>query len=408
MTAFWISAGLLTALALAILCWPLLRRRVSSQTSRRAINAAIYRDQLAELERDLQSGALSQQDYASARDELERRLLEDASDDGAATPAAAPRRLPRSALSLAITLPLAAVALYFVLGTPAALDPSAQKGAAPSQAEIDKMVATLAAKLEKNPGNAEGWLMLGRSYRVLGRLVDAARAYDKAGTLVESAPELMIEVAELSADMNNGKVEGKGQKYLRSVLEKQPDYPQALVLAGYDAFARGDFPRAVAYWEKLLAMVPPDSEDARNLSAGIAQARSQMGQAPSAPAKTQNKPASNKAASVSGRVELAPELKGQAAADDVVFIFARAAQGPRMPLAVVRAKVADLPMNFTLDDSMAMSPDAKLSSAAELRIEARISKSGDAMAKTGDLSGEITAVKPGAQGLKLVIDKTVP
>jgi cytochrome c-type biogenesis protein CcmH len=412
MTAFWIAAGLLTALVVVILCWPLLRQRHSASTSRKAINTAIYRDQMAELDRDLASGAVARDDHATAREELERRVLEDVADDNAAV-VAAPRRLPLTGLALGVALPAAALALYFSLGNPAALDPSAQKSAAPTAAEVEKMVATLAEKLEKNPENLQGWVMLGRSYKVMGRFDEAARAFEKAGSAMESEPELMLEVAELSAEQNQGKVEGKGLELLKQVLKDQPDNPQALVLAGTDAYFRQNYPDAARYWERVLAQVPPDSEDARNLTAGLEKIRSMMGQPAAKPApkaETAVKPeakANAGATSVSGRVSLAPALQAKAGPDDTVYIFARHANGPRMPLAVLRVKVSDLPKDFSLDDSMAMSPDLKISSASELRIEARVSKTGDAISKPGDLSGEISPVKPGAQKLQLVIDKVV-
>jgi cytochrome c-type biogenesis protein CcmH len=412
MTAFWIAAGLLTALVVVILCWPLLRQRHSASTSRKAINTAIYRDQMAELDRDLASGAVARDDHATAREELERRVLEDVADDNAAV-VTAPRRLPLTGLALGVALPAAALALYFSLGNPAALDPSAQKSAAPTAAEVEKMVATLAEKLEKNPENLQGWVMLGRSYKVMGRFDEAARAFEKAGSAMESEPELMLEVAELSAEQNQGKVEGKGLKLLKQVLKDQPDNPQALVLAGTDAYFRQNYPDAARYWERVLAQVPPDSEDARNLTAGLEKIRSMMGQPAAKPApkaETAVKPeakANAGATSVSGRVSLAPALQAKAGPDDTVYIFARHANGPRMPLAVLRVKVSDLPKDFSLDDSMAMSPDLKISSASELRIEARVSKTGDAISKPGDLSGEISPVKPGAQKLQLLIDKVV-
>lgn len=407
MTAFWISSGLLTLLVLAVLCWPLLRRHGSAGASRKAINTAIYRDQLTELERDLASGALSQADYASAREELERRVLEDvaATDVADATPTT-PRRLPRTALALAIALPLAAAVLYVVLGNPAALDPAAREGQQASAAEIEKMVDALAAKLEKDPGNLEGWAMLGRSYMVTGRFADAAKAFDKAGPAMEASSEMMLQVAELSAELNQGRVEGRGRELLQRVLKAEPQNPQALVLAGTDAFFRSNFADAVRHWESVLAMLPPDSPDARNLAAGIEKARSQLGtgKASASPKAGTDAPAGK---TVSGRVELAPALKAKTSPDDVVFIFARAAEGPRMPLAVVRTRVADLPRDFTLDDSMALSPELKLSSAGSLRIEARVSKSGDAAAKPGDLRGESSPVQPGAHKLSIVIDKVI-
>lgn len=407
MTPFWISTGLLTLLVLALLCWPLLRRRSGDGASRRAINTAIYRDQLADLERDLASGALSQADYAGAREEIERRVLEDVAADTAPTDTA-PRRLPRTALALAVTLPLAAALLYVVLGTPAALNPAARQGPQASAAEIEKMVATLAAKLEKDPGNLEGWAMLGRSYLVTGRLADAAKAFDKAGPAMEASTELMLQVAELSAELNEGRIEGRGRELLQRVLKAEPQNPQALVLAGTDAFFRQQYADAVRHWEAVLAQLPPGSPDAQNLTAGIEKARSLQGEAPAgARGRAEAKPPAAAGMTVSGRVTLAPALAGKASPDDVVFIFARAAEGPRMPLAVVRTRVADLPQDFTLDDSMALSPEFKLSSAGTLRIEARVSKSGDATARPGDLRGESGPVQPGASKLGIVIDTRV-
>ena len=410
MTAFWISTGLLTLLVLAVLCWPLLRRHGSAGASRKAINTAIYRDQLAELERDLASGVLSQADYGSARDELERRVLEDVVIDEAAPAGNTPRRLPRTALALAVTLPLAAAVLYVVLGTSAALDPAAREGQQASAAEIEKMVDALAAKLEKDPGNLEGWAMLGRSYMVTGRFADAAKAFDKAGPAMEASSEMMLQVAELSAELNQGRVEGRGRDLLQRVLKDEPQNPQALVLAGTDAFFRSNFADAVRHWEAVLAMLPPGSPDAQNLAAGIEKAKSQLGAGKASASPNTSPKAGAEAAAgktVSGRVDLAPALKAKAAPDDVVFIFARAAEGPRMPLAVVRTRVADLPREFTLDDSMALSPEFKLSSAGSLRIEARVSRSGDATAKPGDLRGESGPVQPGARKLSIVIDKVV-
>lgn len=411
MTAFWISSGLLTLLVLAVLCWPLLRRHGGAGASRKAINTAIYRDQLAELERDLASGVLSQADYGSARDELERRVLEDvAAAEVADAAPLTPRRLPRTALALAVTLPLAAAVLYVVLGTPAALDPAAREGQQASAAEIEKMVDALAAKLEKDPGNLEGWAMLGRSYMVTGRFADAAKAFDKAGAAMEASSEMMLQVAELSAELNQGRVEGRGRDLLQRVLKDEPQNPQALVLAGTDAFFRSNFADAVRHWEAVLAMLPPGSPDAQNLAAGIEKAKSQLGAGKASASPNTSPKAGTEAAAgktVSGRVDLAPALKAKAAPDDVVFIFARAAEGPRMPLAVVRTRVADLPREFTLDDSMALSPEFKLSSAGSLRIEARVSRSGDATAKPGDLRGESGPVQPGARKLSIVIDKVV-
>jgi cytochrome c-type biogenesis protein CcmH len=420
MTAFWIAAGLLTALTLALLCWPLLRQRDQGQASRKAINSAIYRDQLAELEREHQAGALSDAECAQAREELERRILEDLRED--AQPAAAPaRRLPRSAIGLGLGLPVAAFALYFgAFGTPTGLDPKAQVQAqqGPTAAEVEAMVAKLAAKLEENPDNPKGWAMLGRSYKAMGRFDEAERAFGKAGSMIEQDPDIALDFIELSLQRNQGRIEGKAQALLKKLLAQDPDNLQALALAGTDAFYRERYADAIRHWEKLVAGLPPDSPDADEFNKGIAEARQRLGgtakDAPASQAPAQGKApegtkadASASANAITGEVSLAPALKDKVAPGDTVYILARRATGPRMPLAVYRTQAGKLPTQFRLDDSMAMDPSTPLSQAGELRIEARISKSGDAMARPGDLSGELSPVKPGTQGLKLKIDKVI-
>jgi cytochrome c-type biogenesis protein CcmH len=424
---FWVAAGILLGVVIAILSWPLLRRRRSLAASRRGINAAIYRDELAELEKDRQNSALSADDYQVAREELERRVLEDTAESDPVAGAPESKASPRTALALLVLLPLLSLPLYFVLGNPAALSPepveqAAQGGhgnGAPSMGDLEKMAGILAAKLEKNPDNPEGWIMLARSYKALGRYDDAEKAYGRVGPSMDTEPALMLEKVELAAYKSDGKIEGRALALLNQVLSKEPDNPQALVLGGTAAFYRADYQGAITYWDRLLKQVAPDSEDAKNLSSGIAEARARMGgkagtmaeqakggKSASTEPQTSDKTAAGK--SISGRVELSAAFKAKAAPDDTVFIFAKALQGPRMPLAVVRAKVSDLPLAFSLDDSSAMAPELKLSGFAEVKIEARVSKSGDAIAKPGDLIGTLSPVKPGAKGLKVVVDKVLP
>jgi cytochrome c-type biogenesis protein CcmH len=423
---FWVAAGILLGLAIAILSWPLLRRRRSLAASRRAINAAIYRDEFVELEKDRQNSALSADDYQVAREELERRVLEDTTEGDPVAPGASPRGAPRTALALLVLLPLLSLPLYFVLGNPAALSPEpteqmAQSGhgnGAPSMGDLAKMAAILAAKLEKNPDNPEGWVMLARSYKALGRFDDAEKAYGRVGPTMDTEPALILEKVELAAYKSDGKIEGRALALLNQVLSKEPNNPQALVLAGTAAFYRADYQGAISYWDRLLKQVAPDSEDAKNLASGIAEARVRMGGKAGTMAEQPAEKSADRAAepagkvvagkSISGRVELSAAFKAKAAPDDTVFIFAKALQGPRMPLAVVRAKVSDLPLAFNLDDATAMSPELELSGFPEVKIEARVSKSGDAIAKPGDLIGTLSPVQPGAKGLKLVVDKVLP
>jgi cytochrome c-type biogenesis protein CcmH len=395
MIAFVIAAVLLATVALALLSRPWWRRHHAAEHSRRALNAAIYRDELAELESDRASGQLGEADYEHARAELQRRLLEDAGEGDAQATA----RSSRTALfGLIAALPLAAVGLYLWLGNPGALTQTAPQNPPLTAADVDRMVATLAAKLEKEPDNLQGWAMLARSYKVLRRTDEAARAFEKAWPVVQQDPQLLADYADLLASNAGGNLDGRPEQLIDMALKLDPNHLQSLWLAGTAAYNHNDFGKAADLWQRALAQLPPESEDAKMLASVIGEARSKqgVGKAPAAAAAT----------AVSGRVELAANLKGQASPDDTLFILARGDDGP-MPLAVLRARVADLPMDFRLDDSNAVMPTRTLSSAKSVRIEARVSKAGDALSKPGDLSGSTGPVKPGAKNLRIRIDKVV-
>ncbi len=432
---FWISASVLMTLVIGLLAWPLFGHRAASRAaSRRAINIAIYKDQLSELGRDRDNGVLAATDYDRAREELDRRVLEDTAEEPAALVPEVASRLPRTALALLVAIPLLAVPLYiFVLGTPEALNPEASASAKGGHDEemtperLAKLAAGLAAKLEKEP-DPKGFIMLGRSYKALGRLEEAEKAFAKGGSMMDTEPVLMLEQVELAAFKNDGRLSGKPLDLLQKLLQMEPDNPMALVHAGTNAFYSQKYAKAIEYWERLQKQVDPNSDDARNLNVGINKARellsskgpapkglpwAETSAAPSAPQEAaqvprQAPPAAGPGASIVGTVDLDPALKAKASPGDTVFIFAKAVEGPRMPLAVVRAKVSDLPMTFTLDDSTAMRPELKLSLAGDVRVEARVSKSGNAIGAPGDLIGGIGPLKAGARDVKVHIDKVVP
>ncbi|MEO8807691.1 MAG: c-type cytochrome biogenesis protein CcmI, partial [Burkholderiaceae bacterium] len=325
-----------------------------------------------------------------------------------------------TALLIALSVPLLAGALYAVLGKPAALDPVARQGT--TQGEVEKMVATLAARLEAKPDDPKGWAVLGRSYRVMGRMADAAKAFGRIGPELDRDPVLLAEYADVLAANANGNLEGKPLEMVARALKLDPENPMALALSATAAFNRKDMPAAIGLWERLLKNLPPDSEDAKWVQNQLAEIRTAMaGNAVARADGTQVIPAPAAASaatspvavasgdtSIRGQVSLAPALAAQALPTDTVFIFARAVQGPRMPLAVQRGKVSDLPIAFKLDDSLAVSPDFKISGFTEVRIEARISRSGSATPSPGDLIGVGPVVKPGARDLKLQIDQARP
>jgi cytochrome c-type biogenesis protein CcmH len=409
MTLFLLLAAALLVVSLAFLLLPLLRARNAGAPSERAANLSIYRDQFAELERDLASGVLTDDQYAQARPELEQRLLDDVERAPPVPSATSVRFKRRTAVAVSVVLPVLAALLYWHLGAPQALNAPTRPPLDASNMTIERfqeMTDKLAARMQRQPDDPVGWTMLGRAYKALERYPDAVEALSRAAKLRPQDPEILVEYAEALGLARGGDLGGEPTALLERALQLAPENEKALTLAGTAAFARNDYKTAIAYWKKLSAKIPADSEIGQALAAGIAEAKArQTGkrvEMPAAPAPP------GQAKAVSGVVRLAPSLQGKAEPRDTVFIFARAAQGPQMPLAVVKKQVKDLPFEFKLDDSMAMRPGLELSAFAQVVVTARVSKSGNAMPSPGDLEGASAPVTPGANGIAVLIDKQVP
>ncbi len=406
MTAFWIIAALLVASALAFVLPSLLgRRRRADAAASDATNVAIYRDQLRELEADLAAGTLGREQYDDAHREIERRVLDDTSGTATVVRTTSPGR--GTVITIAIALPIAAILLYFAVGNPGAMAPQpAADGHAVTRQQIEGMVERLAARMQESPEDVKGWVMLGRTYAVLDRHAESAAAYANAVKRSPPDAQLLADYADALAMSQGRNLRGEPERLIAQALKLDPDNVKALALAGTVEFEKKDFKRAIIYWERILKVAPPDSEMADSVRSSIAEAQSLAGTI-TAPAPVKAPAAAPAAASVSGSVRLSPGLAAKAAPGDTVFIFARAAQGPRMPLAVLRKQVRDLPAAFTLDDSMAMSPAAKLSSQESLVVGARVSKSGNPAPQPGDLEGLSPPVKAGNTGIVVVIDREV-
>lgn len=411
MTMFWLVAALLVVLCMAVLLRPLLRAAPPVRDADAVPPGEVYRDQLHELDGDLRRGTLDASLRHAAQDELGRRLL----DDGAASPsgdANAPQqdagagRSPALASLLLAAIPSAAILLYLQLGNPVALwrsgdvGPMAQDGMGHelSNAQVEGLVNQLAQRLRMQPDDAEGWYMLGRSYAAMERPADAAAAYAKAVELVPDEAALRADYADVLASVNGGSLQGPAQAQIERALALDPEQPKALALAARVAMERGDKAQAMAHWEHLYRLLPPQSQTAARIAANLAEAR---GETPlSAKAAT--------GASVSGRVVMSGKAPRKPAPDETVFIYARPVDGSRMPLAVLRRQVRDLPLAFTLDDSLAMSAGHRLSSQQSVMLEARVSASGNAVSQPGDLIGKAGPVPLGASSIDISIDSLVP
>ncbi len=405
MTGFLVAVAVAVVLVLALLFRPFWWKNAGGQVSRRQLNAAIYRDQAVRLDADRADNMIAEADYLQARSELQRRVIDDTHDVDDAAVVRAPKK---TMLALGLLLPIAAAALYLLLGSPATLDPvnGPQRAATPQ--DMDRLVANLAMKLEKDPDNLQGWAMLARSYKMLGRNAEAEQAFVRAGSFLDNDAQLLAIYADLAATNANGDFSGKPAQLLEKALRVDPQNAMALWLSGTAAFRANQFDVAIRIWERLVPQVEPNSDDARMLQQGITAAYAAAGKTdPNTNAKPQPKVEAASASAVSGVVELDAAIAAKAGPNDTVMVIARA-PGTRMPVAVLRAPVTSLPLKFNLDDSLAMSPQARISSAGTVEIEARISKSGMAQAEPDDLVSAVQTVKVGASGILLRVNKVRP
>ncbi len=405
MMLFGIVATALLALALLMLLPPLLRQGTVRKQDVRELTLSIYRDEAAELKDDLDGGILSQEQYAEARRELEQRLLEDMPDQSGA--AAAPYRGRSAAWVLMAAIPLGAVGIYMTIGTPAALqqraptDAEMAAGHQMTEGDVVAVIDKLTARVAKSPDDFEGWSMLARSYTSLGRYNDALAAFGKAVAINQNDAVLLTDYADVLAVSQGKDFRGRPMELILRALSVNPQHPKALALAGTAAFTVKQYDQAAAYWERLLALLQPGSESAQGVSRGIEEAKSL------AVAKQTGGDAAA-GASVGGRVQLSPDLASRVQPDDTLFIYARAAQGPPAPLAILRLQARDLPLDFVLDDSMAMAPQLKLSVFPQVIIGARITRSGQPLASSGDLQGQIGPISVGTRNVDIRIDSVVP
>jgi cytochrome c-type biogenesis protein CcmH len=410
MTLFWMLCALLALLAVAFVALPLLRAsRIDAGPARAALNAEVYRDQLLELDRELADGVMSAEQHAIARAELDRRALSEAAVPAAAADGAPAVRRGRWLTSGMLALvPVLAFAGYLSLGNPAALNPPDQ--------QFLEMVDALAEKMKANPDDAQGWVMLARAYQITGRMPESIAAFEKASALRPDDANLLAGHADALA-MVQGSLSGKPFELIVKALKLDPKNQTALALAATAAMENGQFAESIALWRRLAAVVEPGSADRAAVDQAIEQVRQvalakgvTLADAPPVAAgagSTQAKGPAVAGASISGEVTLAPELMRQAKPDEAVFIFARAVDGPPLPLAVVRATVKDLPIRFTLDDSTSMAPTAKLSMHKQVVVSARVSRSGQAMPQPGDLVGSVQPVTVGSTGVQVRIADVV-
>lgn len=447
--------------ALSFVLVPLVRTRNTGRGdfSASVSNVAVFRSQKREIGDDFARGAITTQERDFALNELSRRLVDEVPD---AVPVVSTQTAARPwwlVALFAVLFPVAAALLYMSTGNLKALEPGAtiaqassataatpgaEAGDAPqmSDKQILAMVDKLAEKMAQNPGDPKGWILLARSQNALGRHADAAAAYARATALLPKDAQLFADYADATVMVQQGRFEGKPQALIKTALKLDPNNLKALALAGTAELRLGNRAGSLVYWNKLQGLVVKGSDDEKQVQAIIAEVES--GRVPlapvaspvanaappptaalatPAPASTASAPpqaiapptapatTATTGASVTGKVMLAPDVAAKLSAGDTLFVFARAKEGPRMPLAVMRIpapKANEFPVAFNLTDAMAMAPGMNLSSFPQVVIEARISKSGNAQLQPGDISGISDAVKTSARDVMVTLSKVAP
>lgn len=434
MTQFSIYAAGLTLLAMAFVVLPLLRSRYRTGMNADELNLTVFKQQLTELDNDLEAGNLDQERYDAAKKDLEKELLSDLGEQPSATLAPPSKGTRWMALS-ALLVPAIALTFYQLVGSPEIIQllaeqpPASANGSPHAQASgkgdmpsMDVLVQRLAEKLEKQPDNPDGWVMLGRSYLSMGQKAKALEAFERALKLDGENVGSLLAYAETVGATNGNNFTGKAAPMIEKAYSLEPENPNALWMSGILSYQQGDYRGALTRWEKLQAMLTPQSSEIESVGRAIDDARQQLGMAPTYPALpaiAQARPVGNGtpdtraagggSADVEVKVSLSREMLQQTAPNDLVFIYAKALSGPPMPLAAARKQVKDLPLTLRLDDSMAMMPQLKISGFEQVTIGARISRSGSPMAQSGDLEGEVSPVTPGqSETVEVVINSVHP
>jgi len=399
MLAFSAVAFVLIAMVLLAILPALLRPKVSQQTNTQSERRDVFRGQFDDIAQDKAAGVLSDAQYVVAKAELERRML----DEIGLTKLTGKKLVKPDlimACVIAVLIPIGAFLVYSMIGQPAVLFNPQILAAAPNeptQAQIDALLAEVKVKLAENPNDAQGWRVLAKVNARLERFDEAIPAFEKANQLTPNDPQLLSDYAEAQAIANGYKLAGKPEALLQQALKINPNNEHALRLAGAAAFERKDYSQVVVLWEHLKTLLPQDSPVMPELVAAIQKAKTMAAE----------KPTANTQVSVTGTVHIAPALANQLPANATLFVYARAAQGAPIPIAIVRASVKDLPFAFTLDDTTAPMPNETLSQEKEVVLVARISKSGDAKAQAGDLQGVTDAFRPSGVPVDIEINELV-
>lgn len=400
MIDLWIGAGLLSLAALAFLLLPLLRgRRAQTEEDRTALNVALYQERLSELTAQRDAGTLTEEQLEAGRADAARELLDDTEDDDTPHSARLGRALP---IAAAVLVPLIGLGLYLHWGASDQLQLAREFGEQPRS--MEEMTARLEKAVQAQPDSSEAWYFLARTYMSLERPGDAAKAYARLIELTGREPELLGQWAQALYFARDRQWSDELQQLTDEALRGDPHELTSLGLLGIAAYEDERFQDAIGFWERLVATLPADDPSRQPIQGGIERAREQLGEAGGSPAAAPAVEQTDIALTVSVRLDAAVADKVQPT--DTVFVFARAVSGPPMPLAVKRMSAADLPVTVSLSDADAMTPQLRLSNFEQVRLFARVSRSGDATKGEWVGASQALQLSGKSETTELVIDQT--
>lgn len=422
MTVFIISALVLIVVALFMIVPTLLKKNQPITDDYDALNVSIAKDRLKEIKQQLDAGDITQEVYQQLHDELEATLALDLANSQTSAEAGVEENKIPVPLITAIMLPVLAVILYSQIGDfNAATGKAVQSVEIPAgenrqQMSIEEAIAKLQLRLQQEPDNADGWYMLAKTYMTTQQYPQAASAYKQTIDLVGDDPQLLLRYADALAMTEGGSLTGAAKPVLDKVMKLVPDSPTVLWMAGTAESQQSNFTAALRLWYKLRPMLGEEPEALKQLEQLISEAEGRLTAEQLAslkqdmPEQTATAmPVAASSAEINVNVSIDPAFQNQVSPGDTLFIFAKAVNGPPMPLAAVKQTVASLPLSVTLNDAMAMMPQMKISSFEQVTISAVISKSGQPGARSGDLFVEVSPVSVGtAETVELLINQVKP
>ena len=425
MMSLWLGASLLSIAALGFVFWPLLRQRKEATTvalasevnSRLEENIRLFREHVADLGLQLADGRIDQAQYDQLKLEQERTLLDDEASVRAALPISVGKFGIKTLIGVAVLVLASAWSLYHHLGSSADVEvrqaqelkqqldtEDIKAGRNPDPVRTREVNRLIEARLADVPDHLQYWFFLARNYMELNEFDKAVSAYQQVLQRDKESAMVMAELAQAMFLRDDRQTNPAINDLVAKVLKVEPDNTMALGLAGIDAFSKKDYVNAIKHWERVVKLVGENTATGQSLSAGIERAATLFF---AEGGSVDDLERSRNGRQIGVHVSLAEGVKAQP--DQVVFVYARAYQGAKMPLAIDRVKVADLPRVVLLNESMAMTPAMSLGSFDKVEVVARISNDGTATAKSGDWEGSLGPVDLTSSGpvVNVTIDHQV-